>query len=132
LDFPAYEAYRKELRERQTQHDKQPLYDPSSTLSLVRKWGPSTRNILRSMKSAALGLNDPIERNAKQAATYICNNPSAIFEDSLDLMPQSEGSSVIFLRRTPEGSVTSDEGKRFIPTLHLLALFEEQRRKMKF
>ncbi len=47
LDFPAHEAYRKELS-----------YDPSSTLSLMRKWGPSTRNILHSMKSAAQGLPD--------------------------------------------------------------------------
>jgi len=32
LDFPAHEAYRKELS-----------YDPSSTLSLVRKWGPKKK-----------------------------------------------------------------------------------------
>jgi hypothetical protein len=130
LDFPAHEAYRKELSKRQTQSRKRPLYDPSSTLSLVRKWGPSTRNIISSMKCAALGRDDPIEEEAKWAAMRIRKNTLDTFEGSLDLMPQSEGSSVIFLRRTTKGSVTSDGGKRFIPTPHLLALFEDQRRKM--
>ena len=120
LDFPAHEAYRKELS-----------YSPSATLSLVRKWGPSTRNILRSMRCAALGLNDPIQEAAEEAAIRICNNPSSIFEGSLGIrMVQSEGSSVIFLRRTPGGSVKSDRGRTFIPTPHLLAIFEEQRQKM--
>jgi hypothetical protein len=124
LDFPAHEAYRKELRKRQTP----PSYDPSLTLSLVRKWGPSTRNIIRSMECAALGLDDTIEEEAETAAIHICNNPTTIFKQSLGIrMPQSEGSSVIFLRRTPGGSVKSDKGKAFIPTPHLLAIFEKQR-----
>jgi hypothetical protein len=131
LDFPAHEAYRKELRNRRTQLEKQPLHDPSSTLSLVCKWGPSTRNIIRSMECAALGLDDPIERDAKRAAIRICKNPSAIFEGSSGIrMPHSEGSSVIFLRRTPNGSVKSGKGQTFIPTPHLLTLFEEERQKM--
>jgi hypothetical protein len=54
LDFPAHEGLRrKELGQ-----------SPSYTLSLVRKWGPSTRNIIRSMNCAALGRNDPIEDEA--------------------------------------------------------------------
>ena len=119
LDFPAHEAYRKELS-----------YSPSSTLSLVRKWGPSTRNILRSMECAAHGLNDPIQEAAEEAAIRICTNPLAILKGSEGIrLVQSEGSSVIFLRRTPGGSVKSDRGRTFIPTPHLLAIFEEQRKK---
>jgi hypothetical protein len=135
LDFPAHEAYRKELKKRQIQLENQFLYDPSSTLSLVRKWGPSTRNIIRSMNCAATGENDLLEMQASAAAEHICNNPSTIFEASLGKrMPQSKGSSVIFLRRTPDenspdGSVKLGEGQTFIPTAHLLTLFEEQRQK---
>jgi hypothetical protein len=128
LDFPAHEAYRKELRERQIQLGTPPSYDPSLTLSLVRKWGPSTRNIIRSMECAADGLDDTIEEEAETAAIHICNNPTTIYQQSLGIrMPQSEGSSVIFLRRTPGGIVKSDRGKTFIPTPHLLAILEEQR-----
>ncbi|KIM25413.1 hypothetical protein M408DRAFT_26200 [Serendipita vermifera MAFF 305830] len=46
----------------------EPSYDPSSTLSLVRKWGPSTRNIIRSMEFAARERVDPIEKEAKDAS----------------------------------------------------------------
>jgi hypothetical protein len=119
LDFPAHEAYRKELKRRQTQ----PEYNLSSTLSLVRKWGPSTRNILRSMASAALGVADPIEGETTTAAIDVCSDPVA--ESFRQHMPQSKSSSIIFLRRTQNGSV--DKGKVFIPTPHLLAIFEEQR-----
>jgi hypothetical protein len=114
LEFPAHEAYRKEL-----------LYDPSSTLSLVRKWGPSTRNVIRSMKCAALGLVDPTEEEAETAAIRICSDPMTVL-----MLLQNEGSSVAFLRRKPRCGVVQDLGKTFIPTPHLLALFEEQRRKM--
>jgi hypothetical protein len=82
------------------------------------------------MTRAALGRVDKIEKETKSAAYQICNNPSTLLEESLDLMEQSKGSSVVFLRRTPEGSVTSDEGKRFIPTPHLQALIEEQHKRM--
>ncbi len=127
LDFPPHEAYRKELRERQIQLRKPPSYDPSLTLSLVRKWGPSTRNILRSMESDARGTVDRIENEARSAAGRICRNPTALFQESDQHLPQSEGSSVIFLRRTPGSSVDKDLGKTFIPTPHLLAILEEQR-----
>jgi hypothetical protein len=146
LDFPAHEACRKERRKERRKKlgeelkkepgkkelEKRLLYDPSSTLSLVRKWGPSTRNIIRSMKFAALELHDPIEQDAERAVTHICNNRSGIFEESLGIsMPQSEDSSVIFLRRTSsDGNVKSGRGKTFIPTPHLLAMFEKRRRKM--
>jgi hypothetical protein len=114
---------------RQKQLGKRLLYDPSSTLSLVRKWGPSTRNILRSMRRAALGRDDPIEMEAEAAATHICNHPEAIFDGIYNRMPQSKSSSVLFLRRyTPDGSVTSGTANAFIPTPHLQAIFEEQGR----
>jgi hypothetical protein len=129
LDFPAHEAYRKELRKRQIELNKQLLYDPSSTLSLVRKWGPSTRNILRSMEYAALGLDDPIEMEAKGATERICSYPSAIFDEILGKrMPRSEGSSALFLRRY--GSAASGTATAFIPTPHLQALFEERHKRM--
>ena len=119
LDLPVHEAYRKELS-----------YDPSSTLSLVRKWGPLTRNILRSMECVALGLTDKIGEEAKGAAKRICDHPSAVFEGSGTRMPQSEASSVVFLRRPLGGIVTSETGMALIPTPHLLAIFEEQRKRM--
>jgi hypothetical protein len=58
--------------------EKRLLYDPSSTFSLVRKWGPSTRNIIRSMKFAALELHDPVEEHAERAVIHIWNNRSTI------------------------------------------------------
>jgi len=129
LDFPAHEAYRKELRKRQTELKKELLYDPSSTLSLVRQWGPSTRNILRSMECAARGLNDPIQEVAEEAARLICTNVSDILKRSEGIrMAKSEGSSVIFLRRTPGSDVQLDKGRTFIPTSHLLTIFEGQRK----
>jgi len=127
LDFPAHDAYRKEWRKLREQLGEQPLYDPSSTHSLVRKWGPSIWNIIHSMEFAACGDINPIERNAKRTAGYICNNPSTIFKGSLNItMPESKGSSVIFLCCTLGGKVASDHGLTFIPTRHLLAIFEEQ------
>jgi hypothetical protein len=125
LDLPAHEAYRKEFRKRQVQLEKQYLYDPSSTLSLVRKWGPSTWNIIRSMDCAATGRDDHIEEEVNEAANIICRNPSAIFERSLDIMPQNDVSSLIFLRHPPNDK---DKSKHFIPTQHLRTLFEAQRR----
>jgi len=130
LDFPTDETYRKELGKRQKKLKKKVWYHPSSTLALVRKWGPSTRNILRSMEYTASGDVDPIEEETKTAAIAIWNNPRLILGTSIDLVPQSEGSSLVFLRRARNGSVTLGEGKRFIPTPYLRALFEAQRPAM--
>jgi hypothetical protein len=125
LYFPAHEAYRKEAGKLRKQLGEQPLYDPSPTLSRARMWGPSTRNILRSMEFAASGEVDTIEDEAKGAAKRIWANPAAISEGYLDTgMPQSEGSSIIFLRRTPDAHVKSDRGRTFIPTPYLRAIFE--------
>jgi hypothetical protein len=55
----------------------------------------------------------------------IWSNPSAIFEGSLDIIPKSEGSSLIFLCPNREG-----KGRHFIPTPHLRTLFEGQCRKL--
>jgi hypothetical protein len=74
-----------------------------------------------------MGTKDPIEKEASAAVNRICNKPSIIFEESLNIIPQSEGSSVIFLHRAPNDQ---DEFKHFIPTPHLWALFEEQRSKL--
>jgi hypothetical protein len=77
------------------------------------------------MKFAA---DDPIEGEAGSAVESICKNLSTVFNGSGGIrMPQSEGSSVLFLRRRGKGSVSSDRGKTFIPTPHLLAIFERER-----
>jgi len=87
--------------------------DPSSTLSLVRKWGPSTRNIIRSIKSALLKQPDPI---AEEVVTALKNLPSQT--PFLDILKDS---SVVFCR-----PLRGDEGVQwaakhyFIPTPHLI------------
>jgi len=143
LCFPAHEAYRKELRTQNRkrlenklgkkqgkEHEKQLLYDPSSTLSLMHKWGPSIRNILCSMEYDTNEEDDPIEVEALSTAISICKSSNMFNVSAGVCMPQSEGSSILFLRRTPGGSVKLNRGKTFIPTSHLLAIFEEQRQKM--
>ena len=80
------------------------------------------------MKCAALERADPIEDEARSAAIHICNVSPVIFEVYGGmLMPQREGSSVLFLRRAPGVSVTSGKGRAFIPTSYLLSLFSTPR-----
>jgi hypothetical protein len=80
------------------------------------------------MEYAARQKVDPIEKQAKEAAKRICKNSSTIFRDSG--LPESEASSIIFLRRKRDGGVNSEEGRTFIPTPHLLAIVEEYRQDM--
>ena len=102
--------------------------NPFSTLSLVRKWGPSTRNIIRSIRRAATGRYDPIDENVQRAAARISQHSSTIFDES---MPRSEGSSIIFLRRAPDSiSVGLERGMAFIPTPHLMNIFELHRQNI--
>jgi hypothetical protein len=75
-----------------------------------------------------MGEDDPIEREVNDAVGRIWGNLSVIFQGSLDMIPQSEGSSVIFLRPTPGNR---DQDTHFIPTPHLWTLFEKQRTKLK-
>jgi hypothetical protein len=75
------------------------------------------------MDCAAMGREDPIEAEVNDAVVKICEKASTIINRarSFDIMPHSDGSSVIFLRPV-EG-----KSQHFIPTPHLRALFEEQR-----
>lgn len=70
---------------------------------------------------------DPIEQEVEEAVEGICASPSTVLTRSTgQSMPQSEGSSVIFLGR----SVSLTRGKPFIPTPHLIEIFERRRRRM--
>ena len=101
-------------------------HNPSSTLSFVRKYGPSTRQVIRSMEDGKSHIDptDSIEREVKDAVETLCRNPSTILVPSgAGSMPRSEGSSVIFVRR-PMGDTAFDKVISFIPTLYLLDIFE--------
>ena len=105
MDFPAHDTYRKEQRKLRKQLGEQPLYDSSPTLPRVQV-RTTDSGLIHSMEFAARGDVDPIEREAKWAVAHICNNPLTIFEGSLNItIPESKGSSVIFLRRTLGGKV---------------------------
>jgi hypothetical protein len=105
--------------------------DPSFTLSLVRKWGPSTRNIIRSMQCVINDDVDPIEVEVQGAVESTCASPSTIFDNSGGKsMPRNKISSVVFLRRPLSHSSNLTDCESFIPTLHLINLFEKRRRKM--
>jgi hypothetical protein len=79
------------------------------------------------MDCAAIGTKDPIEQEVNVALDRINRNPRALIEGSLDIMPGSDVSSLAFLWHPPN---RKDEGKNFIPTPYLWALFWEQRTKL--
>jgi len=95
--------------------------DPSSTLSLVRKWGPSTRNIIRSIKRALLKQPDPI---AEEVETALRNLPSQGF--FLSILNDSSVSCVVFCRplRGDKG-VQWGAKHHFIPTPHLIEVLRK-------
>jgi len=103
--------------------------DASSTLSLVRKWGPSTRNIICSIDYMAEGQLDPIYSEARGAAANLCSNPSTItvaFHGNF--LPTTTRSSAIFLRhRVGSHLLGVDTCSYFIPTPHLIEIFEDAR-----
>ena len=112
-------------------HRKERGHDPSSTLSLVRKWGPSTRNIIRSLKYLRTQLReDPIEAEVRQAAAELGSNLwSTLGSEDKSSLPQSTASVVVFIRRNVKNR---DFGKsdRCIPTPHLVNIFEQYQRAL--
>jgi hypothetical protein len=94
----------------------------------VRKWGPSTRNIIRSIEydiAKHPEHPDPIEQAVLDAVNRIQQNQSVKF------LSGSQASSVIFHRRVQgSGKVQWESLQLLIPTQHLINTFEEGRNKM--
>jgi hypothetical protein len=74
---------------------------------------------------ASVGFDDPIEGEARGAAMRICYKPSTMGELS------EENSSIIFLRRRP-GSVNFVDAEPFIPTPHLINIFEKHHHEIAY
>ena len=106
-------------------HSKEEGYDPSSTLSLGRKWGPSTRNIIRSIDS---GRTDRLENEAEEAAGIICLAPLQVLPGGKFSIPRSEGSALVFIRR-PLRSLDFEASDRFIPTPNLIDIFDRNHQR---
>ena len=110
-------------------------YNPSSTLTLVRKWGPCTRNIIRSMEAELNHVADPVEKEVRVAVEYVCQNSRTIFGASVHKanLPE-QGSSVVFIRRKPKalGGSMEDlaESIIFIPTPHIINILDKHHSEM--
>jgi hypothetical protein len=108
---------------------KESKYVSSTALSLVRKWGPSIRNVIRSIKSTAKGDNDSLERAALKAAIqaweHFKQHPK---QDLSALAMEGVGSDLIFLRRKPTSKSIGEQCiYYYIPTPHLRDIFEQHR-----
>ena len=113
-------------------HRKELGYNPAPTLSLVRKWGPSTRNIIRSFECVrdqlrdplCNGLPDPIEAEVRHAAEQLGADLWNTLGGKNSDFPRSTASAVVFIRQNVRDH---DFGRsyRFIPTPHLVNIFEE-------
>lgn len=106
--------------------------DPSSTFSLVSKWGPSARTVVRIAASsgvARMQIEKGEENKAHQAAYDICHAPSLRGSLLSRGVPSSEGSSIRFVRpyrRSVEGTNTNiiwADAISFIPTKFLDKIF---------
>ena len=92
------------------------------------KWGPSIRNIIRSVDCAANHTSDSIESEVQVAVTQALNGLSTILSASDDQsLPMGIGSSFIFLRRLLNNGGDLSLCAAFIPTIHLVSIFEERR-----
>ncbi len=93
----------------------------------MRKWGPSTRNIIRSIDCASNEQFDPIAGEVEVAQRNIPGKGS-----HLDLLSESWGSCVVFCRRRlRDGEKVQWEAKQnFIPTPHLIDTLEELRQRL--
>ena len=94
----------------------------------MRKWGPSTRNIVRSFKYQRDQL-DPFEDEVRQAASSLGQNLwNTLGGQEKSFFPQGTASAVVFIRRkVKDHEFAHDFSKsdRFIPTPHLVKIFEE-------
>jgi len=94
------------------------------------KWGPSVRNIVRSMDCARTKTDDTIKDEVQAAVDLACKEGLNIVTGSaMQHMPISDASSLIFLKRVPRKGELS-RGQVFIPTEHLIEIFEEHRCKL--
>ena len=102
----------------------------NSTLSLVRKWGPATRDIINSINHIAEGRDDPIEANTTGAAYELYQNLSTVTVASERAFRLTTlASKIIFLRRRPLSDVQDFTAcSHFIPTANLFRIFENARR----
>ena len=89
----------------------------STTLSFVRKWGPSTRNMLHSVPFENTHI---LESEANDATRRVLAAASSSIESTL---PRSEGSSLVFTRRKAD-SFYFHQAVHFIPTPHLIDIFD--------
>ena len=93
----------------------------------MRKWGPSTRNIIRSIDS---GSTDRLEVEADEAAQKICADPRQVLPGGKSSIPRSEGSTLVFIRRRRQaGSLDFEASDRFIPTPHLIHIFDRNHKR---
>ncbi|EIM92703.1 uncharacterized protein STEHIDRAFT_164937 [Stereum hirsutum FP-91666 SS1] len=109
---------------------KESHFDPSSTFTLVSKWGPSVRTIIGIVNAAVFGRSQKIEKmleaDARGAALQICSAPSLV-----NLFSYNESPSIRFVRPCREkfvdngntAIVSSSEAISFIPTKFLDNLF---------
>jgi len=92
-------------------------------------WGPSLRNIVRSLNCIKYGKIDYIEAEVRDAAARACKLGSEIMAASGGQhMPTGATSSLVFVGRAKPEELGSSKG--FIPTDHLIGIFEEHRCKL--
>ena len=108
---------------------KERSYDPSLSISYVKKWGPSVRTTLEIMTARKCGVVDAIEANLTKAAAYaarkICIDPSHLY-----LMSRNSIQSDLFFicpQREPTGDRAWLQWASTIPTEHLVNIFEQER-----
>jgi len=100
-------------------------WKPCDAVSIVRKWGPSTRTVL-----AILGDPDKekdLRRYADCAAIDICNDPPRVPLRDIEQLPSGRGSTLLFIcpiraKASPDYS----DSRVIIPTTHLLEIFDSR------
>ncbi|KAK7058389.1 hypothetical protein VNI00_002023 [Paramarasmius palmivorus] len=110
--------------------------DVSSTVSLVRKWGPSTRTIIRILAEA--GIERDFETDAAEDARKICLKKLVLSDlavpGSSRKPDESVSCTLVFIRPkrvlAPDGTIRSSLAVPFIPTQYLGEVFETARTKL--
>ena len=106
---------------------KERRYKISSTLPFVRKYGPSTRQVLHCADPIdPVNSINSIDWEIKDAVENICKPPLDILvATGGGYLPRREASNLIFIRR-PQREMEFEEVISFIPTPHLIGIFENQ------
>ncbi|KAJ7222393.1 hypothetical protein GGX14DRAFT_663556, partial [Mycena pura] len=94
---------------------------------LVRKWGPSTRNIIRLLQSRDTEYESKLEIDAETAARAVLASPERLNTVLVDTSPDalsSTGSSAVFVRPfwDNDGRRWRSVSQSFIPTEHLAGI----------